>query len=98
MEEEIFILTLVIIACATGLIKAWINRLDKKNGVDEESFNRLARAFMKHKTEMKKRVQQLETVIDEENNNITNDYQQIEAPEDDNSLTNDLQEKNKVQQ
>lgn len=42
-----------------SLIRARINR----NNFDEEAFNRLARAFMKHKKESEQRIQNLEAII-----------------------------------
>lgn len=88
-----FIVAIVAIACATSLIKEWINR-DKNSGVDEEGFDRLAKAFMQHKKEMQERVQNLEAIIAEDEENK---YSQIETPDNESSLTNDLQEKNRVQ-
>lgn len=91
-----FIVAIVAIACATSLIKTWINR-DRQAGevVDEENFDRLAKAFMQHKKEMKERVQNLEAIIAEEDE-IESNYSQIEASDSDGSLTNDLQEKDRV--
>ena len=96
MEGEVFIVTVVAIICATGLIKAWINKEKSKSEVDKESFNRLAKAFMQHKKEMKERVENLEAIVTEEKQSSRkSNYSQIEAPRND-SLTNDLQEKNRV--
>ncbi|MFH5832278.1 hypothetical protein ACG2F4_01365 [Halalkalibaculum sp. DA3122] len=46
------------------LIKTWINR--KQGGYDEETFNRLAKAFMQHKKDTERRLQNLEAIIAEE--------------------------------
>lgn len=46
-----------------GLIKTWINR--KKGGVPEEEFDRLARAFIEHKKDTRRRIQNLEAIIAE---------------------------------
>ncbi len=100
MEGEVFIVTIVAIACATGLIRSWINRHKNSNqSVDEESFNRLAKAFMQHKKEMQKRVENLEAIIAEENKDEDekDSFWQIEASQNEGSLTNDLQKKDKVQ-
>ncbi|NIW00438.1 hypothetical protein GWN26_15455 [Candidatus Saccharibacteria bacterium] len=65
-----------------GLIKTWINR--KKSGVPEEEFNRLARAFMEHKKDTQRRIQNLEAIIADDDS--TESFQeedsskQIEAP------------------
>lgn len=47
-----------------GLIKTWINR--KKSGIPEEEFNRLARAFMEHKKDTRRRIKNLEAIIADE--------------------------------
>jgi hypothetical protein len=97
MEGEIFVVTIVAIVCATGLIKAWINRNNhSQEEVDEESFNRLAKAFMQHKKEMQERVQNLEAIVAEEDEEHKKSYQQIEASHNEGNLTNDLQQKDKV--
>lgn len=44
----------------TGLIKSWIQRTD---GVEDEAFERLARAFLQHKKETDRRLQNLEAII-----------------------------------
>jgi len=47
-----------------GLIKSWINR--GKSNLDEETFDRLARAFMQHKKDTERRLQKLESIINED--------------------------------
>jgi len=94
MGGTIFVVTIVAIACATGLLKAWINK-DSGNGELEENFDRLARAFVEHKKEMTERVQHLEAIIAEDEDQ-DNDFSQIEAPRNDNSLSNDLKSKDQV--
>lgn len=89
-----FIVAIVAIVCFSSLIKTWMNKKDNE-GPDEESFNRLAQAFMQHKKEMEERVQNLEAIIAEEEKE-KNNYSQIEASDSDGSLTNDLQDKDKV--
>lgn len=88
-----FVIAIIVIGCLTSLIKTWMDKKDAE-GIDEESFNRLAQAFMQHKKEMQERVQNLEAIVAEEDEE--SDYSQIEAPKNEGSLTNDLQEKNKV--
>lgn len=65
-----------------GLIKAWINR--KQGGVPEEEFDRLARAFMEHKKDTQRRIQNLEAIIadDDSMENVQHEESpnQIEAP------------------
>lgn len=97
MEPEIMIVSIVAIACATGIIISWINRSKDRSGVEEEAFDRLARAFMQHKKEMKQRVENLEEIVVEENGNQKKkeDFRQIEAPKNEGSLTNDLKQRSK---
>lgn len=87
-----FVITIVAIVCATSLIKKWLDKKEK-GGIEEETFNRLAKAFMEHKKEMQQRVQNLETIIAEEDED---NYSKIEAPNNEGTLTNDLKEKNKA--
>jgi hypothetical protein len=65
-----------------GLIKTWINR--NKSGVPEEEFNRLARAFMEHKKDTQRRIQNLEAIITDEDSTESlqeeDSSKQIEAP------------------
>ncbi|NGP87313.1 hypothetical protein [Fodinibius halophilus] len=64
-----------------GLIKAWINR--KNSSVEEEQFNRLAKAFMEHKKNTEKRLQNLETIATDEQSeqsSSSEDTKKIEAP------------------
>ncbi len=53
-----------IVAKITGLIKSWINR--NNNAYNEEDFNRLAKAFMQHKKDTERRLQNLEAIASEE--------------------------------
>lgn len=65
-----------------GLINAWINR--NNNSIPEESFNRLAKAFMEYKENTERRLQNLEAIISEEDSGSSssseNKSKQIEAP------------------
>lgn len=81
-----FIIAIVAIACLTSLIKTWLDKKDE-GGIDKETFNRLAKAFMEHKKEMQERVQNLETIVAEQDES---NYSHIEASNDRN-LKNDLQ-------
>lgn len=53
-------LLIVGITKITGLIKSWINRGE---GVEDEAFDRLARAFLQHKKDTNQRLQNLEAII-----------------------------------
>lgn len=62
-----------------GLIKAWINR--KNSSIQEEQFNRLAKAFMEYKEDTTKRIQHLEAIIaNEDTEETSSDSREIEAP------------------
>lgn len=65
-----------------GLIKMWINR--KKGGVPEEEFKRLARAFVDYKKESRRRLQNLEAIIADDDAAATSQNDEtshkIEAP------------------
>lgn len=89
MSGEEFVLSIIaiVMGCTvlivgvtkiTGLIKAWINRGGSE--VDEESFNRLAKAFMQHKKDTERRLQNLETIASEQQDDSTGSSKQIEAP------------------
>lgn len=67
-----------VIAKITGLIKAWINR--NKGGYDEETFNRLAKAFMQHKKDTERRLKNLEAIIAEEEHETAEKTRQISEP------------------
>lgn len=74
-----------IIARITGLIQSWINR--NKGGYDEETFNRLAKAFMQHKKDTERRLKNLEAIIAEEDDSgktkqISEPKQTIEIEDD----------------
>lgn len=47
-----------------GLIRAWIDR--NKSGINEETFDRLAKAFIEHKKNTERRIQHLEAIIADE--------------------------------
>lgn len=44
-----------------GMIKTWINR--NKSAYDDAAFNRMANAFINHKKETERRLQNLETIV-----------------------------------
>ncbi|WP_138431243.1 hypothetical protein [Fodinibius saliphilus] len=64
-----------------GLIKAWINR--NNSSIEEEQFNRLAKAFMEHKKKTENRLKNLETIATDESSeqySSSEGNKQIEAP------------------
>lgn len=58
------------------LIKSWVNR--NSSGIPEEHFNRLAQAFMDHKKETRRRLQNLEAIISDEDSSSS--AKQLEEP------------------
>ncbi|MGD8427119.1 MAG: hypothetical protein PVH63_05775 [Balneolaceae bacterium] len=93
MNDQEFILSIIAIVMGssvvivaitkiTGLIKSWINR--SKSNLEEETFNRLAKAFMQHKKDTERRLQNLEAIISEEppqkNSSSSSKPRQVEAP------------------
>lgn len=58
------------------LIRTW---LGSSNSYDEDTFERLARAFMQHKKETERRLQNLEAIVTDEEHPISSD-KQIEEP------------------
>lgn len=62
--------------------------------IDAEDFDRLARAFIQNKKEMRERIQHLEAVIADEDQD---DFARIEEAERENALSNELNDKNKIQ-
>jgi len=91
------IVAIVAIACATGLIKTWINKNAASDGNIEKNLDRLAKAFMQHKKDMERRVENLEAIFVEEdevpksNKRKSKSTDQLEAPElNERSLSNDL--------
>jgi hypothetical protein len=88
MEGPEFIIAALAIICGTGLagyifmnifklIRSWVGGT---SDVDEESFNRLAKAFMEHKKESERRLQNLEAIASDNDNESTSSSKQIEAP------------------
>ena len=67
-----------IIGKTTSLIKAWIER--NKGGYDEETFNRLAKAFMQYKKDTERRLQNLEAIVTDEDNSSSGSPKQLEEP------------------
>ena len=65
-----------------GLIKAWINR--NNSSIEEEQFDRLAKAFMQYKKDTESRLQNLEAIIASEDEGTETESskstKQIEAP------------------
>lgn len=90
MNEDIIIVAIVFgsilgmiaIPMLINLAKKWIDQ--KNSSIPEEKFNRLARAFMEHKKDTQRRIQNLETIISEDDSTESlqqeESAKQIEAP------------------
>lgn len=82
---------IVAITKVTDLIKSWIHR--NHNTYNDETFERLAKAFMQHKKDMEKRVRNLEAIIAEKDHPNHYNELEIEEPREDNTLNNNLEER-----
>ena len=88
MSGEEFIIAVVAIIGGVGLagfifynifnlIRTWIGG---SSSYDDETFERLARAFMQHKKETEKRLQNLEAIVTEDDQSTSSTTKQIEEP------------------
>lgn len=80
----------------TDLIKSWMNG---GSGYDEETFERLARAFVQHKKEITERMQNIEAIVADDGN--SNSVEQIETPSkssQESIISNDLEQKKRLKQ
>lgn len=96
--EDVYILSIIFGFAAfvcTGVYKLISKKLHQNDEIDSETFERLARAFMQHKKEMEKRVQNLEAIVTDQDEK--NSFEQIEAPEKEGILTNNLSDKRRTQ-
>lgn len=104
MTAEEFVLSIVAMVLGSAvlivgitqiskLIRSWLNRNGEAHFSDEE-FSRLAKAFLQHKKDMEKRVQNIEAIITDDGE--PGSYPQIEEPKDESTLHNDLEQKRKV--
>lgn len=97
MSGPEFLVAIVAIGCVTSIIHTWMKQRDKNGGtINNERLQKLEDAFQKHQKNMRKRVQNLESIIADEDD-LESDYTQIETSSAVNTLTNDLQQKDKIQ-
>lgn len=99
MSGPEFIVAIVAIGCVTGLLKKWMdNRYNGSETVRKNELSELRKSFEQHKNEMQKRVQNLEAIVadEDEDENIEPEYRQIETTSSDSTLNNDLQQKERV--
>ncbi|MGK7369889.1 MAG: hypothetical protein ACNS64_06710 [Candidatus Halalkalibacterium sp. M3_1C_030] len=59
------------------LIRTWMSG---SSSYDDETFERLARAFMQHKKDTEKRLQNLEAIVTEDDQSTSSSTKQIEEP------------------
>ncbi|WP_441000854.1 hypothetical protein [Fodinibius sp. SL11] len=97
MSGPEFIVAIVAIGCFTGLIKKWMdNRYNNPEITSKNKLQELRDLFEQHKNEMQQRVQHLEAIVAEDEDETEPDYRQIEASSSDSTLKNDLQQKERV--
>ena len=88
MSGEEFIIAVVAIVGGVGLagfifynifklIRTWMSG---SSSYDDETFERLARAFMQHKKETEKRLQNLEAIVTDDEQSSSTSTKQIEEP------------------
>lgn len=93
MNEQEFVLAIIAIVMGSsvvivaiskiaGLIKSWINR--KKGNLDEETFDRLAKAFMQHRKDTDRRLKKLEAMFTDKKSQSKSGFsdksKEIESP------------------
>lgn len=89
-----FVLVGYLSAKIFGLIKTWINR--NNSSVQDEDFDRLAKAFMEHKKHTERRLRHLEAIAsgeDAERSKSDPDTKEIEAPKENIEIENNETEK-----
>ncbi|WP_445664182.1 hypothetical protein [Fodinibius sp. AD559] len=99
MSGPEFIVAIVAIGCITGLIKKWMdNRYSGTEAISKDELEELQQTFDQHKNKMQKRVQNLEAIVadEDDNENIEPEYRQIETSSSGSSLNNDLKQKDRV--
>lgn len=86
MYEEVIILSIIFgfsaFVCG-GIYKLIKLKISEGKGIEEEAFNRLAKAFMEYKKDTQRRLQNLEAIITDEDNasGSSRNSKQIEASE-----------------
>lgn len=74
------------------MVKSSVSR--ENTTITENDFDRLARAFIQHKKEMRQRVRHLESIIDKQEPSDAGEIEEIDHSG--RNLTNDLNNKNRV--
>lgn len=95
--EDIIIVSIVFGFAAfvcTGIYKLIMAKMNRNHGIDSETFERLAEAFLQHKKEMSRRVRNLEAIIANEEPLSTPEITEPKSPGK-GMLKNDLKNNNK---
>jgi cysteinyl-tRNA synthetase len=97
MDWEVLIVFSFAAFVLSGIYRLIKMKMQSGNAeVDEETFDRLARAFIDHKKEMTKRVENLESIVADTDSSMDDNLEQIEAPKHVDQLTNDLNQKQRA--
>jgi len=113
MTEEEFILSIVAMVLGSGILIACIVKIGEavnnwlKRGeqhYSDEEFSRLAKAFVQHKKDMERRMQNIESIvadrsdaeIDGDSGRSQIEYPELEEPKAEGTLSNQLEHKRKV--
>ncbi len=83
MEELIIVFSFAAFVCL-GIYRLIRAKIEQNNGINDETFERLARAFMHHRKETEQRLQNLEAIVTEEPEHTKktgNSHRAIELPD-----------------
>ncbi|WP_372635022.1 hypothetical protein [Fodinibius sp.] len=97
--EDIIIVSIVFGFSAfvcTGIYKLIMAKMNRTHGIDSETFERLAEAFIRHKKEMNRRVRNIETII-ANMEEVSNPGIEKPGNHSGGTLKNDLKNKKRVQ-
>ncbi|SHF32507.1 hypothetical protein SAMN05443144_107143 [Fodinibius roseus] len=95
--EDVIIVSIVFGFSAfvcTGIYKLIMAKMNRSQGIDSETFQRLAETFIQHKEEMNRRVRNLEAIIANEQHLSTPQIDETKS-QNDSMLKNDLKNNNK---
>lgn len=66
---------------AGGIYRLIRLKIERNTGIDEEVFDRLARAFMQYKKDTERRLRNLEAIVDNEDSSASASGKQLNEPE-----------------
>lgn len=82
--QEVVMMSIVFSFAAfvcTGIYRLIRLKIERNNGTDEEMFERLAKAFLQHKKNTERRLQNLEAIISDDDRDRTSSAQKsMDAP------------------